>query len=303
MKKIISFMIVLIFLFALVSCEDLKIHQDPIGETESTEDAAENMNSESDLIDSGGCEAPYYFSYDIEDFLKKYEEDEAFRANILKYENGKSEFEAADTLLLPILQTEELMIGSVAVYHSVIWFTVISKADAGKEAFVDRILIMVPKYLQSFDSAMERAETANLRGEDWYSSRLEGIVVFDEGQRCVFDIGLSTVGTVETKEALEKIIKMERFTVNENGLCKETGKIMEERAALVQKDMTYAEVREIMGCSGKDVGSGMILYQWILSEEQSLTVCFKNPVMDEMTEFAYPDDCIVADITIEDRVG
>ena len=76
---------------------------------------------------------------------------------------------------------------------------------------------------------------------------------------------------------------------------------MEERAKLVRQGMTYAEVRDIMGNDGKDIGSGAILYQWDLTETQCLYVWMKSVYPNESLETIYPDDCIVVDLQIASK--
>lgn len=75
---------------------------------------------------------------------------------------------------------------------------------------------------------------------------------------------------------------------------------MEERAALVQEGMTYAEVRAIMGSRGVDVASGVINYVWVLSENQYLDVDMRTLYGEETPETVYPDDCIITGVEVKE---
>ena len=70
---------------------------------------------------------------------------------------------------------------------------------------------------------------------------------------------------------------------------------LEKEAALVTEGMSYAEIKDLLGDPGVDVGSGIAIYEWQISKNKTLRVAMKK-TPDEAA--VYPEDYIATRIEI-----
>ena len=73
-------------------------------------------------------------------------------------------------------------------------------------------------------------------------------------------------------------------------------KRIEELASQVQEGQTYAEVCEIFGDEGVDVGSGTFLFEWNFGKEGKVLVWFTESLEADCKT---PDDLIVSSVRTE----
>ena len=71
---------------------------------------------------------------------------------------------------------------------------------------------------------------------------------------------------------------------------------IKELVSQVQEGQTYAEVCEIFGDEGVDVGSGAILFEWDFGKEGKVLVWFTAPLESDCKT---PDDLIVSSVRTE----
>ncbi len=302
MKKFLAFILLFVLAFSAISCEK-KSDLDKEPKTPSDE---ENVN-EGNEDDYGGASSYLYHVYDMETFLHDVETDPEIRAmflNVLDH-TGKVSETAVQTLLIPTLKSEQFRCVTVYITKTNYAFHYLPSDNKTKH-FMGCVSeggfeIRVTKG-QVFAEMAKRYEVENNGDYFYYYANSYHDLFLNQDEQAVDVLYNPDVLPFDDRAALEEVVVFERYDFNENGLCKETGKNMEERAAQIQKGMTYAEVKEIMGCSGKDIGSDRILYYWFLSEKQSLTVGFQGPSTDRIPEDSFADDYIVTDITIEKQV-
>jgi hypothetical protein len=62
---------------------------------------------------------------------------------------------------------------------------------------------------------------------------------------------------------------------------------------IVAGKTTYAEVKELIGIDGTDIGSGAIIYEWNVEGGGALRIWFNPPEGSAGVDFTVPDDLIV----------
>ena len=81
----------------------------------------------------------------------------------------------------------------------------------------------------------------------------------------------------------------------------EQGLSLEERAEMVTEGMTYGEIKALMGSDGVDIGSGVFLYEWVLSENKVLRVGMKKPKDQIQMDASNHDALIATRVSIEEK--